>query len=80
MAYAAAGRFEEAVRAQGRIVGSLEAAGPGGPGGGLDAARARLALYQRGQPARAPWHADPALLPPIVLPLPAAGGELGETP
>ena len=73
MALAATGRFEEAVRSQETIVTSLEA------GKDLDAARARLALYQRGQPARAPWHADPALLPPIVLPI-LMPGEAGEAP
>ena len=73
MAFAATGRFEEAVRGQERVIGDLEA------GKDLDAARARLALYQRGQPARAPWHADPALLPPIVLPI-LMPGEAGEAP
>jgi superkiller protein 3 len=68
MALAERGRFEEAVRAQTRIVAALEPAGATEP---LAGARERLDLYRRGTPARAPWRREPGLLPPPWLPLPA---------
>ena len=64
-------RFEEAVRAQGRLVAALEQAGDVEQ---LPAARRRLALFQGGRPALAPWDDDPGLLDPVVLPLPPNGG------
>jgi hypothetical protein len=72
VAYAAAGRFEEAVRAQERLVAALE--GTADPAA-LAAARRRFALYRAGQPVRAPWTDDPGLLPPPALPLPATGDD-----
>ncbi len=71
VALAAAGRFEEAADVQGRLVEALEQAGQTAL---LAAARSRLTLYQRGEAARAPWRDDPALLDPVTLPLPPAGG------
>ena len=67
MAYAGAGRFDEAVRAQERTAAQLERAGPAEL---LPGARRRLELYRRGEPAREPWRDDPLLLYPAVLPLP----------
>ncbi len=52
MALAEAGRFEEAVRWQSRVVEELERAG--GPGAG-EAARERLDRYRAGQAVRSPW-------------------------
>jgi tetratricopeptide (TPR) repeat protein len=67
MAYAENGQFEEAVRAQERLLAALPAADPRHPG-----AQARLQLYKAGRPARAPWSGDPTLLFRPTVPL-AAG-------
>ena len=51
MALAELGRFSEAAARQRRAVALAEAAKLPG----LAAVQARLALYEKGQPARAPW-------------------------
>jgi len=67
MAYAENGQFEEAVRAQERLLAALPADDRRHAG-----AQARLQLYQAGRPARAPWSGDPTLLFRPTVPL-AAG-------
>ena len=64
MAHAASGDFAGAVRAQERTLERMPADDPLRAG-----AEARLALYRRGEPARAPWRSDPALLYRPTVPL-----------
>ena len=64
MAYAEAGRFEEAVRAQERLLGTLPPGDEGRAG-----AEARLREYRAGRALREPWKEDPSLLYSPVVPL-----------
>ncbi|MEM7479713.1 MAG: tetratricopeptide repeat protein [Acidobacteriota bacterium] len=67
IALAAAGRFEEAVRAQRRLIAGL--AGQAPPQA-LASARKRLAAFESGEPVTDPWREDRSLVPPPWLPLP----------
>jgi tetratricopeptide (TPR) repeat protein len=54
MVAAGAGRFDEAMRWQGKAIEALEGVNPRAA---LHRARRRAVLYQRGEPCRAPWEA-----------------------
>jgi cytochrome c-type biogenesis protein CcmH/NrfG len=64
MAYAEAGRFEEAVRAQERLLATLPSGDERRAG-----AEARLREYRAGRALRQPWKTDPSLLYSPVVPL-----------
>ncbi|MEM7051096.1 MAG: tetratricopeptide repeat protein [Acidobacteriota bacterium] len=64
IALAANGRFEEAVRAQQRLITAMDR-----QGGAPPEAQARLATFRAGRAVVAPWQDDRRLIPPPWFPL-----------